>query len=297
MQLLDWREADQDLLSDIWTCQIDRWQDRLSWDSASNWAAVEAERRSGRLPGLILLDDSGVHGWTFFLVHHDTLQIGAFESASSAASRLLLDGALETVSSDIAPAGALLFAFSAAPGLVPALVARGFETEPYRYLVRDVSRVFPPSGQMAWTIDTTVQLPRLLADAYGEPRLTRPFVRHGSDSEWREYCAQLLASSACGTFDASLSTSSLAPDGSLDGAIVVTVVSPRTAHIAQVAVAPKARGRRLASAMMAEVLAKVAYAGFEQVSLLVSGRNARALRLYERAGFAERATFISAGRN
>lgn len=296
MRLIDWREASPAALNDVWREQVTRWNERLSWDSAGNWAEVEIERRAGRLPGLILLDDQRVYGWTFFLVHRDTLQIGGFEADSSSSTRTLLDAVLATGSPSIAPEGVMLFAFSAAPGLVPALVARGFDIAPYRYLVRDVADAHAPNGTMPWTVEAATGLPRLLAHAYGEPELTRPFARQGTEGEWREYAGQLLGSAACGTFDARLSAARFAPDGSLAGAIVTTVVGPATAHIAQVVVSPDQRGKGTASALLHEVIARTRQAGLERVSLLVSEHNAGARRLYQRAGFGETASFVSAGR-
>ena len=296
MRLIDWREASPAALNDAWRDQVTRWNERLSWDSAANWAEVEIERRAGRLPGLILLDDQRVYGWTFFLLHRNTLQIGAFEADSSASTRTLLDAVLATGSPSVAPEGVLLFAFSAAPGLVPGLVARGFDTAPYRYLVRDVADARPPACTMPWSIEAATQLPSLLARAYGEPELTRPFARQGTDAEWREYAGQLLASAACGTFDAGLSAARFAPDGHLAAAVVTTIVGPGTAHIAQVVVSPDERGKGTANALLHEVIAKCRQAGLERVSLLVSEHNPGARHLYQRAGFAETASFVSAGR-
>ncbi|MGC4086032.1 MAG: hypothetical protein QM736_28880 [Vicinamibacterales bacterium] len=130
MHLSDWRDIDASLLIDAWAEQRARWQTTLFWNADENWAQVEAERQSGRLPGLALLDGSTLVGWCFFLVHQDTLQIGGFESTSSTVTRRLLDAVLAAVDPTLVPSGAMLFAYSDAPGLVPALVARGFETEP-----------------------------------------------------------------------------------------------------------------------------------------------------------------------
>lgn len=296
MSLFDWRDVDAALLTPIWAEQTARWSQRLFWDAHHSWTQVEAERVAGRLPGMVLLEGREVAAWTFFLVHQGTLQIGGFESSSSTATRTLLDAVLRTIDPQLAPSGAMLFAFSGAPGLVPALVARGFDTEPYDYLIRETNAVRPIRPDAPWDLSAAAQLPGLLARAYGPPAVTRPFVRHGSMSEWREYAAQLLGSDACGAFEPGLSAASFDGDGSLQGAIVTTIVGPGTAHIAQVAVDPRQRGSGLASRMLDSVVERVRADRLDRVTLLVSERNSVARRLYERHGFHEAATFIAAGR-
>lgn len=296
MSLFDWRDVDASLLTPVWAEQTARWSQRLFWDARHSWTQVEAERVAGRLPGMVLLEGREVAAWTFFLLHQNTLQIGGFESSSSTATRTLLDAVLHTVDPQLAPAGAMLFAFSSAPGLVPALVARGFDTEPYAYLIRETNAVRPIRAEAPWDLSAAVQLPGLLASAYGPPALTRPFVRHGSMSEWREYAAQLLGSDACGAFEPGLSASWFDAAGHLQGAVVTTIVGPGTAHIAQVAVDPRQRGGGIASRMLDSVVERVRADGLDRVTLLVSERNTTARHLYERHGFHEAATFIAAGR-
>lgn len=297
MSLFDWRDVDAALLTPVWAEQTARWSQRLFWDAQLNWTQVEAERRAGRLPGMVLLEGRHVAAWSFFLVHQGTLQIGGFESSSSAATRTLLDAVLQAASPELSPSGAMLFAFSGAPGLVPALVARGFDIERYEYLVRDTGVVRASRPGTPWDMQAAVELPALLARSYGPPVVTRPFVRHGSMEEWREYAAQLLGSVGCGAFEPSLSASSIGEDGRLHGAIVTTLIGSGSAHIAQVAVDPAQRGSGLAGRMLDSVVERVRADGLDRVTLLVSERNTAARRLYDRHGFHEAATFIAAGRS
>ena len=296
MSLFDWRDVNAALLTPVWAEQSARWSQRLFWDAQANWAQVEAERLAGRLPGMVLLEGREVAAWTFFLVHQGTLQIGGFESSSSSATRTLLDAVLQAVAPELSPSGAMLFAFSGAPGLVPALVARGFDTERYEYLVRETGVVRPSRPDAPWVMQAAVELPSLLARSYGPPVATRPFVRHGTMDEWREYAAQLLGSIGCGAFEPMLSASSIGDDGRLNGAIVTTIIGPGTAHIAQVAVDPAQRGSGLAGRMLDSVVERVRADGLDRVTLLVSERNTAARRLYDHRGFHEAATFVAAGR-
>lgn len=297
MRLADWREVDPAAVAGLWDEQNARWSDRLAWDSSATWAQVEAQRRSGNLPGLILFDGRRICGWTFFLVHHGTLQIGALESDSPESTEAILDAVLSMAEPSIAPGGVMVFAFSEAPGILPALADRGFVSESYWYLVRDLANAHRSGGVFPWSPAAAAQVPSLLARAYGRPVTTRPFARQGTAAEWQEYAAELLAFGACGRFVPELSASWMSSDDTLAGAIVTTVIAPKTAHLAQVAIDPAQQGRGLGAAMLRDVIAKVKWAGFERVSLLVSGNNRAAVGLYSGSGFAGSERFISAGRD
>lgn len=297
MRLANWRDANACAFTDIWHAQSRRWAERLSWDNSATWAALEAQRRSGALPGLILLDGTRIAAWSFFLIHRGTLQIGACEADNVSSTGILLDAMLSMADSDLAPSGAMLFAFSDAPGLRTALSSRGFETDSYAYLTCDLPTRLQRPPDADWDRDLALQIPELLARAYGLPTLTRPFARHGLLEEWREYAGQLIGTDACGRFAPRLSSSRVADDGSLEGAVITTVVGPGCVHVAQVAVAPERRGSGLATAMLRDVLAKASADGFASASLLVGEHNAGARRIYDSLGFREAARFISAGRS
>lgn len=296
MRLADWREPSLDGFSGIWHGLSQRWAQRLSWDSTGMWLNIDAQRRSGLLPGLVALDGDRIAGWTFFVLHQGTLQIGGIEAESGAITRLLLDGLLAVADPSVAPSGAMLFAFSDAPLLADALDQRGFESDRYLYLVRDLPRQSGSPPDPDWERSYAVQMPALFARAYGAPSLTRPFARHGLDEEWREYVGQLVCTESCGRFEPRLSATRVSSDGVLEGAVLTTVVAPGTVHVAQVAVAPERRGQGLASAMLADVFARASADGFARVSLLVGEHNHAARTVYGKLGFVQSASFVSAGR-
>lgn len=296
MRLANWRDADASAFTDIWHAQGRRWAERLSWDNSSTWATLETQRRNGSLPGLILFDGSRIAAWSFFLIHRGTLQIGACEADTAASTGLLLDAMLSMADEELAPSGVMLFAFSDAPGLRDTLSSRGFETDSYAYLSCDLPARPQRPPDLDWNRDLALQIPALLARAYGQPTLTRPFARHGLVEEWHEYAGQLIGSEACGRFAPRLSAARVASDGTLEGAVIATVVGPGCVHVAQVAVAPERRGSGVATSMLRDVLAKASADGFASASLLVGEHNAGARRIYDQLGFKEAARFMSAGR-
>ena len=71
----------------------------------------------------------------------------------------------------------------------------------------------------------------------------------------------------------------------LSGFIVATEISPRHAHLAQVAVSPSAQGLGLGKLLLGRAIDALTRAGYLTVSLMVSETNERAFLLYESMGF------------
>jgi ribosomal protein S18 acetylase RimI-like enzyme len=78
--------------------------------------------------------------------------------------------------------------------------------------------------------------------------------------------------------------------------VVVTTVGPKTAHVAQIAVDPSARGNGLGAQLVCAAAAAAGAQGYERLTLLVAASNAGAGALYERLGFRQTATFLAAVR-
>lgn len=75
------------------------------------------------------------------------------------------------------------------------------------------------------------------------------------------------------------------------GVAIATRVSPTTVHLGQIAVHPRAQAQGIGTALVRGALAAAGEAGFERVTLAVTRANEPAMRLYERAGFAETVRF------
>ncbi len=78
----------------------------------------------------------------------------------------------------------------------------------------------------------------------------------------------------------------------LDGAVITTSIGGMTAHVAQIAVDPVARGLGLGRALMLTAMSAVAQAGCTRMTLLVDAENTQATRMYADLGFRERAAFV-----
>jgi ribosomal protein S18 acetylase RimI-like enzyme len=315
MILREWRDLPPSAIVPLRDRDLARWSASLAWDARSAWREIESARASGLLPGLVAEEDGRAVGWTFYLPHGSSLQIGAFTADDDVVTHALVDELLISPEADAATE-VMIFALDAAPGLASTLGRRGFATDVYRYLQRPLTRgpqdpactcqtwggssdapIDGPTGR-SWHAGDADGLQQLLARAYATADPARPFARTGSDAEWREYVRQLIATGGCGEFLPGLSrVVASASTDRLDAAFVVTRVAETTAHLAQCLVDPAAGGRGLATTAMHALAGRLGAAGFERLTLLVGNKNVRAARLYERLGFAETAQFVSAVRD
>lgn len=291
----DWRHFPSSAIEPLLQHERDAWLRELHWDVRSAWQGVEPARRAGTLPGFVARSADGTPlGWTSFLLHRDTVQVLAFVAADAPTADALVDAILD--SAERATVGAVLFCVRTASDALPhALAARGFRVEPYRYLSADLTPRVPAFGGLRpWAGDGD-RLGRLLAGAYERETTTRAFAPGGTAPEWTEYVAALLTTTGCGRFAPGLSF--VAPSsqtGAIAGAVIVTELSSRTSHIAQIAVAPGDRGRGLGGQLVFAAMAAAASAGHARMTLLVAASNRSAIGLYERAGFTDRSSFTVA---
>jgi ribosomal protein S18 acetylase RimI-like enzyme len=75
------------------------------------------------------------------------------------------------------------------------------------------------------------------------------------------------------------------------GFILVTEISPRQAHLAQIAVLPEFQHQGIARFLLTSSLANLAERGFDSISLNVTRRNSRALKIYQLIGFERMLSF------
>ena len=293
----DWREADPDLLRAWYDTERQHWHDALAWDTSWTWATIERARVTWGLPGLIAVDESGrMQGWTFWMLESGTLNVGGLTAVGDAATAALLEGILDAGARAEADATSL-FILDRASGLDAALGARGFDLERFLYLsVPLVASGFPgppkpQRGEGGSRPDVTA-VASLLHASYA-PGAALHFAPHGTMEEWTSYAKGLVDQRACGVVDPD-ATRVVGDERGLQALALVTSIAPETAHLAQLAVRPDCRGRRLAATLLEEACGRAAASGKAQMTLLVGESNAAARRLYESRGFTQQATFTAA---
>jgi len=293
----EWTAEPADRIAALLEAERDWWRRHLYWDLDMAWASIQPARVAGRLPGVIAAAAAGdgADGWAFYLRHHQALQIGAIVANHERVTAALVDHMLGSPAAQGAPL-AVSFTREQATGLAAVFGARGFRLEHYRYLELALGSGHERSAPYRmWTPADLAPVIDLVARAYRDSAELRPFAPDNRHEDWIEYVTQLVASPACGRFLPSASVVCDAPRGiGLQAAAIVTTISERTAHLAQIVVDPRARGQGLGRALVESAIGAVAARGFERMTLLVATSNTRASALYDRVGFRQTATFLAA---
>lgn len=296
IRAIDWREVDAAAMADLYDDGVREWQARLGWDTRDTWREIERSRRLGTVLGFVAIaGDGSPAGWTFALPLRGALQVGGLVARSEEATAALVERLCEAAAGRC-DGGLTFFGLSGAPNLPGALAAAGLTVDRYDYLERALDADEPPAlieGVRAWRDGDTESSIDILASAYPGVDPLRPFAPQGARDDWREYVVHLVGTSGCGDF---LPDHSFLLDGDRRGVVIVTRLSADVAHVAQIAVAPGARGQGLGRALLDGACDRAAATGHSRVTLMVGRRNHRARRLYESAGFRCVAEFTCAAR-
>ena len=275
-----------------------RWLTRLRWDTQGIWKTVEDARLAGHLPGVVVLDDSNcVRAWAFYLLHGDTLQIGGVVASTEDETIMLLNAIFTSPEAACAERW-MLFTYSEAPGLADLLTERGFDVDRYRYWQCPAPSVsHARSAFRRFVFEDIASVSALLGECYSRPDPTRPFAPNQRLEEFTEYLTRMVHTSACGTFDLEASLIDESSIGAINGAALVTMLAPDTAHLAQIVVRPGVQGHGLGRNLLNAAIVAAGRRGYRWMTLLVSEKNGPARRLYRRCGFSESAAFISAAKS
>jgi len=293
----DWRDVPSAVLAPLYAAEIQRWKSQLEWDAGANFEQVELGRRLGHVRGWLAIDErDAISGWSFYLQRDGHLQVGGFTASSKACSDAMLKAIFDRP--DASACASTFFAYSDAPGLAPALRARGHAVDRYFYMGRALvtSAAYPPRDARRWNASDRAAAAELMKRAYPLADPARPFAPTGTPDEWLEYVTQATTGTGCGSLidDACLSLP-LGPERVAAFALV-TRISQSTAHLMQLAVDPTMRRRGLGAALLSAVCTRAFHGGFRRLTMMVSGRNTPARRLYETAGFEVATSFVGAGK-
>ncbi len=305
----DWRDLPHAAAATLLADERTRWVDALQWDPTDSFAQLETGRAAGRVPGFVARRGPHVVGWTFFVLHDGTLQIGALNGASAGIVRLLLERVLDAPEADMARRLAC-FVFPDNPALSSALVRRRFDLRPQQYLARPLDdgewrRALPATGTWnahgqrlrSWSIADAADCVRLLARAYAREAGAECFAPGGRIDEWAQYFGQLVHTPGCGTWlpEASFLLQARASTAPI-GLVVTTAVSGSTAHVAQVVVDPQWRGRGIGRTLVQAAASAAIDGGYERLTLLVDNGNTPARALYDTLGFRPGPQFLFGSR-
>jgi len=294
------------------------WDAGLRWDYSASRRLISTCLGQQQLSGYALLSEGRVTGYCFFFYEGEKGLIGDLfvipNDNSVRRAQMLLEHVIETLLSTpgLRRVETQLPHFSLEE-LEPCFRARGFESYLRRFMTLSLShrRSASSPGGGAEARPAAGTAPEL--DAFRiEPwerqhdlaaaQLVYGTYRGHIDAQINDQYTSLAGSTrlienivhqrGCGQL---LPRASLIavhqPTQKLAGALAMTAVRTRTAHIPQVAVAEEFQGMGLGSAMMEESFREVIVQGYEEVTLTVTDRNSRAVRFYEHLGLETFRTF------
>ncbi len=323
-EILDLRQVSSAQLAPLLEEEQVAWGEQLRWDYRPSLALIKRHIDARTLPGYVALAPSSgslearrVAGYSFFVyedykgllgdlyVGRDFLpppvpgrQSGAPPQVGLASQ--LLEHTLETLEATpgVTRIEAQPIPFGIEP-LAPVFLAHNFASYPRLFMYRQLD-----------TSLATVQLealePRLSAeweiqpweDSFFEPmaELVVSAYRDHVDSRVNDqYCSRqgalkflknIVVFPGCGVFQPEASFITLARrTGQLVGALLVSQVAPRVAHITQVCVRQELQGAGIGTQLLVRALNHLRQRGYEGVSLSVTAENQPAVRLYRRFGF------------
>jgi ribosomal protein S18 acetylase RimI-like enzyme len=323
----DWRDASRDEVGGLFDAECARWLGSCGWDYRPACRLLEVARGRRRVPGFLARDlHHHIVGWTCFVLHDGTLHIGNLVARDAAVARTLLRAVLHAPERSQARRLSC-FLYPNLPAIETVLARLHFAIERHAYLQRPLSgesavamssggagraggarltgptpftRPARPDDEQFvlrdWSPQAMPDVIRLFARAYEGMPQARCFAPDGRVEQWDAYLGQLVQTRACGRFEQALSLLAETRAGELAGAALVTAVGDRTAHVAQMAVAPEHRGLGLGECLVLSACQRACNARYDRVTLLVARSNDRAGRLYARLGFESAATFLYADR-
>ncbi len=284
-------------LENLWAEEKRLWQGELFWDTSAAISVIRDAVKRRSLAGRAIRIADEVVGCGYYIVDGKRAVLGSFMLAPNArvatiglplAASLIAsvqaEVAVTRVESQFIPFGL--------PWLRDAFLAERFREHDRAFLRRPLqasSSGCPGSRLFEFKPWSSSYLPRaaLLMQQAHDGRVDAEMNELYRNPEGcRTLLENILQLQGCGEPIPMASLVAQRPESRmLSGFIVATEISPRHAHLAQVAVSPSAQGLGLGKLLLGRAIDALTRAGYLTVSLMVSETNERAFLLYESMGF------------
>ncbi len=317
--VLDIRQFDSSALAPLLDAEVQAWDRNLRWDYTSSRRLIANCLDEKRLAGYALRRGANLLGYSFFFYEGEKGMVGNLFVDRDAGRReyaaILLDHVLETL---VATPG-LTRVETQLPHftleeLEPSFRAHRFGSYLRRFMIlllaRHKRKVYSSAAAQTpgaaaagsslqdfriapWERKHDRAVAEVIFNAYRHHIDAHINDQYGSVSGATHLVESIVQQRGCG--ELILPASLVAfhqPTGRVAGALAVTTVRARTAHIPQIAVASEFQGHGLGTALLEAAFQELSRRGYEEVSLTVTDLNAGAVRLYERLDFG---TFRSFG--
>jgi ribosomal protein S18 acetylase RimI-like enzyme len=304
---MDLRQLRSDDLDVLLAEETAAWRESLDWDFAGSAELVRRFLDMQALTGYALIAANSVVGYTYYVCEERKGLIGdlyVLDSYRTIANEdLLLSSVIDALAS--APwvrriESQLMMLGSPFNRALP--LARKAHLYPRTFMEIDMSpgASLPPLKKNlritydTWSERRQDEAAQVIAAAYRGHVDSDINDQYRSAGGARRFLLNIVQYPGCGVF---LQPSSfVAMDettGRMCGLCLSSVVSPDVGHITQICVTPEVRGLGIGYELLRRSLQALASRGCRKTSLTVTTANDAAIRLYERIGFARRASFAA----
>jgi ribosomal protein S18 acetylase RimI-like enzyme len=287
-------------LENLWAEEKRLWQGELFWDTTPAISVIRDAVKRRRLAGSAIRIGDEVVGCGYYIVDGKRAVLGGFMLVPEARVRTIglplarslivsvqsaqAEGAVTRVESQFITFGL--------PWLREAFLTEGFREHDRAFLRLPLqasasscsgSRLFEFTPWSSSYLSRTALLMHQAHDGRVDAEMNELYR---NPEGCRTLLENILQLQGCGEPIPMASSVAQRPESRmLSGFIVATEISPRHAHLAQVAVSPSAQGLGLGKLLLGRAIDALTRAGYRTVSLMVTKTNERALSLYESMGF------------
>lgn len=300
-EVLDLRQFRPEQLDALLDAEAAEWRRELHWDYAGSLELIRQYIAARVLPGFVLADGSPQkprpRGYGFFVYEShkgligDVFLLPSLRASDRGEEKRLLGHMIETLQATpgLQRIEAQLMSFR--PEELASEFARwGFHAHRRLFLLLPLERaaaVPAPDLARPWTGVGFDRAAALIHEAYAHHVDSRINDQYRTLGGSVRFLQNVIHYPGCGQFDEESSGVVPGEDaaGRLAGLLLASRVRPEVAHVTQVCVAPRYRGRGLARALFQRAIASLRGRGFSALSLTVTEANRPALELYRRMGF------------
>jgi ribosomal protein S18 acetylase RimI-like enzyme len=307
MQIVDLRQLTSRQLEPLLTEEALQWREELHWDYQGSTELIKKFIDARSLTGSAILENGKPVGYAFYVLEeHKGLVGGLFVSPTQSQQELshqLLTDMLNTLSGipKLQRVEAQLIPFGYQ--LDPVLSEYGFRLYMRQFMIAQLDqhagatldvvpgliREGPGSGLVLerWDHRYFEQCARLIQLSYASHVDGEINDQYRSESGALRFLKNIIILPGCGQFQPEASFVMRAP---YENQLVAVTLNSRVAngvgHTTQICAMPGYQGRGLGRRLMEASLQALRVRNFHTVSLTVTSGNERAVRLYERLGFA-----------
>jgi ribosomal protein S18 acetylase RimI-like enzyme len=288
-------------LQHLWNREIRLWSETLYWDVSSVVTAVRRAVDRKSLNGKAVRVGRRILGYSYYMVECRRAVVGSVMLVPETSSLTVVSDLMGTLLSplELDPAISRIesqFINFDLPWLAETFNSRGYRSFSRAFLRRSLhplaltpveDRGRPSFEFEPWSTLDLTEASVLMQKAHSESVDAEMNELYRTRNGCRTMLDNILHQQGCGQSIPAASFVARDSGGELVGLVVSTEISPRHAHLAQVAVSPDVQGQGLGRAFLHRALATLASQGYQTVSLMVSGANERAYSLYRSMSFEE----------